>query len=94
MEVSLGRTAFRRAAKQVSTVRQYSIVHDVPRSANFVQTPPPPVSRKATTFDDAVNATSARNSWTKEEITEIHRRPLMELAYAAVGTNEAGYQVY
>ena len=83
MEVSLGRAAIRRATRQYSSIRPYSIVHDVPRTANLAQTPPPPVPRTKSVFDEAVNATGPRKTWTQEEISEIHQKPLMELAYAA-----------
>src|SRR5262249_30970075 len=42
---------------------------------------PPPSS---TAFDRALNATVPRSDWTKEEISEIHQKPLMELVFAAV----------
>jgi len=35
-------------------------------------------------FEQAVNAAGPRNNWTKEEISQIHQTPLMELAFAAV----------
>ena len=84
MEVSVGRTAIRKAARQVSSIRQYSIVHDVPRTANLGQTPSPPVPRTGSAFDEAMKASGPRNTWTKQEISEIYQKPLMELAYAAV----------
>ena len=75
-----------RSARKVPTVRYYSIVHDVPRGGpSLAQTPPPPQPQSQSVFDQAVNATGPRNNWTKEEITQIHQTPLMELAFAAVG---------
>jgi biotin synthase len=85
MEVSIARTVVRRTAQQVSLrqTRQYSIVHDIPRATGSVHnTPPPPAP--SSVFDRAVNATGPRHDWTKDEISQIHRKPLMELAFAAV----------
>ena len=81
---TLGRSVARKAARQAPTLRYYSIVHDVPRTTatSLSQTPPPPQPQSV--FDRALNATGPRNDWTKEEISEIHQRPLMELAFAAV----------
>ncbi|KAI0466294.1 biotin synthetase [Xylaria cf. heliscus] len=39
--------------------------------------------RCASTFEKATIATSPRTTWTREEISDIHSQPLMELAYAA-----------
>lgn len=74
-----------RSAKKVPAVRYYSIVHDVPRGGpGLAQTSPPPPPQSRSVFDQAVNATGPRNNWTKEEISQIHQTPLMELAFAAV----------
>lgn len=64
--------------------RQYSIVHDVPRTTGSIPHTAPPSPAPASIFDQAVNATGPRNTWTKDEISEIYKVPLMELAYAAV----------
>jgi len=37
-----------------------------------------------TAFENALNATGPRNTWTREEIKEIYETPLMKLAFAAV----------
>jgi hypothetical protein len=37
-------------------------------------------------FQEALQSTTARTNWTKEEISEIYNTPLMELSYAAVRT--------
>jgi biotin synthase len=39
---------------------------------------------KRSVFQEAVNATSPRTNWTRDEIKEIYDTPLMELAFAAV----------
>lgn len=87
MEASISRAVVRRTARQLvlSGTRQYSVVHDVPRITPSVhQTPPPPTPKSDSVFDRAINATGPRNDWTKDEISEIHQKPLMELAFAAV----------
>ncbi|KAG9783893.1 biotin synthase, partial [Aureobasidium melanogenum] len=83
---SMSRAVARRATKKFSYARYYSIVHDVPRTAatgSLSQTPPPPQAQGQSVFEQAVNATGPRNNWTKEEISQIHQMPLMELAFAA-----------
>ncbi|KIV77519.1 biotin synthase [Exophiala sideris] len=73
-----------RSARKVHAVRYYSIVHDVPRGGpSLGQAPPPPQAQGQSVFDQAVNALGPRNNWTKEEISQIHQKPLMELAFAA-----------
>lgn len=66
--------------------RAYSTVHDLPHaSSSFSQPPVPPTATETTSvFQRAINATAPRNDWTKEQISEIHRTPLTELAFAAV----------
>lgn len=84
---TMSRSIALRASRQVRSVRYYSIVHDVPpMAASLGQNPPPPQpqSQSVSVFDRAVNAAGPRNDWTKEEISQIHQRPLMELAFAAV----------
>ena len=81
----MSRQVARKATRKVSSVRYYSVVHDVPRAATSLsQTPPPPPTQGHSVFDQAVNASAARNSWTREEISSIHQKPLIELAFAAV----------
>jgi biotin synthase len=81
----MGRVALRRASRQLCTVRSYSTVQDIPRSAaSFIDAAPPAEAPSRSVFDDAVAATAPRFDWTKEEISQIHQKPLMELAYAAV----------
>src|SRR2546423_12682917 len=80
----LGRSLGRTLCQQ----RSYSVVHDVPQTAttlshNSVPTPP---QRTSSILEQAANATAPRSSWTKDEITEIHQTPLMELAFTAVRT--------
>jgi hypothetical protein len=66
--------------------RSYSVVHDAPQTAgSLAHTPiPPPPQRTSSLLEQAANATAPRSNWTKDEITEIHQTPLMELAFAAV----------
>ncbi len=91
MEVSMARATIRRAARQAHSVRQYSIVHDVPRTANLSQRPSPPASSTGSVFDEAVTADGPRNTWTRQEISEVYQRPLMDLAYAAVRSTHPSY---
>ena len=84
MEVCLSRVVARRASRQLCSTRCYSIVHDVPRaSASLDRAPPPPTRPSGSVFRQAVEASGPRSSWTKEEISDIHQTPLMELAFAA-----------
>ncbi len=62
-------------SKAQSLVRKYGTVSAVPAPA---ATPP------AGAFENAIEAKSPRNNWTKEEIKEIYETPLMKLAFAAV----------
>ena len=80
--VRLGKTLGRSLFQQ----RCYSTVHDVPQTAGaFSQSPlPTPPQRTSSLLDQAASATAPRSNWTKDEITEIHQTPLMELAFAAV----------
>jgi biotin synthase len=74
-------------ARNATAIRSYSTVHDLPHaSSSFAQppTPPTPAVDNTSVFQRAINATAARNDWTKEQISEIHQTPLMELAFAAV----------
>lgn len=85
MEASLSRTALRSAPQQITRIRYYSTVQDLPRpSGSFTDTAPPAPARSTSTFDDAVKATGPRFDWTREQISQIHQTPLMELAFAAV----------
>lgn len=64
--------------------RPFSTVIDAPVHPASQQQPPlKPTSR---VFEDAVQANGPRNTWTKEEISEIYNTPLIELTYASVGS--------
>lgn len=81
----MSRSIALRASRQARSVRYYSIVHDVPAvAASLGQNAPPPQPQSQSVFDRALNASGPRHDWTKEEISQIHQRPLMELAFAAV----------
>lgn len=79
------RTCQRAARKAVQHVswRSYSTVHDVPRAATSIPHLAPPSPSSRSIFNTAVDAKSPRHNWTKDEISEIYKTPLMELAYAA-----------
>ena len=75
-----------RLARSATAARSYSTVHDLPHaSSSFAQPPTAPAPTEGiSVFQRAINATAPRNDWTKEQISEIHQTPLMELAFAAV----------
>jgi len=76
--------AARKAVQHITWQRNYSIVHDIPRVVGSIPHTAPPSPTPTSIFEDAVNASRARNNWTKDEISQIYKTPLMELAYAAV----------
>lgn len=47
-------------------------------------TPPAPSNVASDVFNEAVQATSPRTTWTKEQIAEIYNTPLINLTYGAV----------
>ena len=55
-----------------------------PRRYGTVAESPSLTTPRSSVLDDALNATSLRNTWTKDEIRQIYETPLMKLAYAAV----------
>jgi hypothetical protein len=72
-----------RSLRQITNGRPFSTVVDdrmamaagsssLPRSGNVLQ--------------DAMRQTGPRHDWSKDEIREIYKTPLMELAHQAVGT--------
>lgn len=84
--VQLGRNLTRFACSGLQH-RQYSVVQDLPQTAgSFAQSSvPPPPQQTSSVLEQAANAATPRNNWTKDEVTQIHQTPLMELAFAAVG---------
>ncbi|KAJ4301376.1 biotin synthase [Kalmusia sp. IMI 367209] len=60
--------------------RPFSTVIDAPISPAAQQAPPPVPS---SVFKDAVQATSPRTTWTKEQIAEVYHTPLIDLTYGA-----------
>lgn len=64
--------------------RSFSTVIDAPIPAASQQTPPAVPSGRGSVFRDAVQATSPRTNWTKEQISEVYNTPLIELTYGAV----------
>lgn len=74
-----------RISGQILSKRGYSVVHDVPRMSTGLNQPQPLLhSRSSSVFQEAIDANVPRTNWTKDEITQIHQKPLMELAFAAV----------
>ena len=63
--------------------RSFSTVLDTPIDPKTQQFTPL-TDQKSSVFENAVNATGTRTSWTKEEIAEIYNTPLIRLTYAAV----------
>lgn len=81
---TIGRSLARQTLKPIPVSRTYSTVVDLPRASTPIShTPPPPRPIQSSVFEHAANATAPRNDWTREQITEIHQKPLMELALAA-----------
>jgi hypothetical protein len=91
--VQLGRSLSRFACSGVQQ-RSYSVVHDVPQSVgSHPHSPiPPHPQRTSSLLEQAANAIAPRSNWTKDEITEIHQMPLMELAFAAVRAHQDSLQ--
>jgi biotin synthase len=89
----LGRSLSRFACSGIQQ-RSYSVVHDVPQPAGSrTESPiPAPPQRTSSLLEQAGNATAPRSNWTKDEITEIHQTPLMELAFAAVRAHQDSLQ--
>ncbi|KAF2645359.1 biotin synthase [Massarina eburnea CBS 473.64] len=62
--------------------RPFSTVIDAPISPASQQTPPQ-VPGSSSVFEDAVQAMTPRTTWTKEQISEVYNKPLIDLTYAA-----------
>ncbi|KAF2009978.1 biotin synthase [Aaosphaeria arxii CBS 175.79] len=71
----------KQTARSSQYLRRFSTVIDAPISPSSGNVPP--AAPKSSIFEDAVNATSPRNNWTREEISEIYNTSLMELTYAS-----------
>ncbi|KAF1964009.1 biotin synthase [Bimuria novae-zelandiae CBS 107.79] len=65
-----------------SVARPFSTVIDAPIAAAS-KAPPTAPSSSGNVFSDALQATSPRNDWTKEQIAEVYNTPLIELTYGA-----------
>jgi biotin synthase len=59
--------------------RPFSTVLDTPVDPS--STPP---TRKASVFENALNAVAPRTNWTKEEIAQVYNTPLIDLTHASV----------
>jgi len=67
------------------TSRAFSTVQDAPiLSASSAHPPLNPAPQASATFQNALQATLPRITWTREEITEVYNTPLVELSFAAV----------
>jgi hypothetical protein len=55
-----------------------------PRRYGTVAESPSLTTPPSAALDEALEATSLRNTWTRDEIKQIYETPLMKLAYAAV----------
>jgi biotin synthase len=60
--------------------RPFGTVVDPP----YQPTSDPPPAPSQSVFQNAVQAESPRNTWTKEEIAAVYNMPLIDLTYAAV----------
>jgi biotin synthase len=80
---SIVASRLQRAAVVQIPSRCLSSVRDVPITASTM--PYQVATPTKSALRDALRATAPRNTWTKEEISEIYNTPLFELHYAAVG---------
>jgi len=71
-----GGLSFSPRSRQIS--RLFSTVLDTPVDPGTQQL------RKASVFENALNANVPRTTWTKEEISEVYNTSLIDLTYAAV----------
>jgi hypothetical protein len=79
----VSRRAATRAVASCSAARSFSTpVHDTTFSP--AATPPPPPTAESQVLRNAVNATTPRYDWTRDEIREIYQTPLMDLAFQSV----------
>ena len=80
--VLLRPTGFALALRTPRSCRKFSTVLDTPvypvseRNTNS--------ATQSTVFNDALNATAPRTTWTKEEISEVYHTSLIDLTYASV----------
>jgi biotin synthase len=68
--------SIRALSKPQVIARKYGTVQNGP---SITATTP-----QSSVFENAIAADSPRNTWTKEEITQIYEMPLMKLSFAAV----------
>ncbi|KAI0505586.1 biotin synthetase [Xylaria bambusicola] len=64
-------------------MRKFNSSIPLRRQGALLPGPLPLRPRFASTYQQAIAATSPRTTWTRDEISEIYNQPLMELAYAA-----------
>jgi biotin synthase len=72
-----------RSLRQITNGRPFSTVVD-DRMAMAAGSSPLP--RTGNVLQDAMRQTGPRHDWSKDEIREIYKTPLMELAHQSVGT--------
>lgn len=72
-----------RSLRQLTNGRQFSTVVD-DRMAMAAGSNP--LARTGSVLQDAMRQTGPRHDWSKDEIREIYKTPLMELAHQSVGT--------
>ncbi|CAG9983689.1 unnamed protein product [Clonostachys byssicola] len=81
------RLAYRQAARWTQSTRSLAtLATDKTRVSNDFEAPPPPskeIQDARHVFRKAVAATTARNNWTREEISGIYHQPLLELSFQA-----------
>jgi hypothetical protein len=82
------RLAYRQAARWTQSMRGLAtLATDKTRVSTDFEAPPPPskeIQDARHVFRQAVAATTARNNWTREEISGIYHQPLLELSFQAV----------
>ena len=70
-----------RSLKQLTNVRSFSTVVDDRMAMAAAASPLP---RTGSALQEALRATGPRHDWSKDEIREIYKTPLMELAHQSV----------
>lgn len=75
-----------RSLRQIANGRSFSTVVDDRMAMAAGSTSLP---RTGNVLQDAMRQTGPRHDWSKDEIREIYKTPLMELAHQSVGTRAA-----
>jgi biotin synthase len=77
-------TGFVIAARKSHYSRKFSTVVDGPVSFKNERISSSTTQSSSSVFQNALDATGPRTSWTKEEISEVYNTSLIDLTYASV----------